>query len=124
MDGGGPGGLGMPRFGSMNPFGMRESDPEMEKLIKTDFNLERESRELASQYQQASKSDRDDVKKKLAEVVTKQFEARQQRRELELKRLEDEIKKIRERIDKGNTDKKQIVDRRVNQLLGQDDDSF
>ena len=45
-------------------------------------------------------------------MVAKQFEARQYGRELELKRLEDEIKKIRERIDKGNSDKKQIVDRR------------
>ncbi len=113
-----------PRFGSMNPFGMRQNDPEMEKLMQADFKLDRESHELASQYQQASKADRDGIKKKLDEVVAKQFEARQQRRELELKRLEDEIKKIRDRIDKGNSDKKQIVDRRVNQLLGQDDDSF
>ncbi|HKD35448.1 MAG TPA: hypothetical protein VKB78_01570, partial [Pirellulales bacterium] len=94
----------MGRFGAMNPFGMRESDPEMEKLIQTDFKLDGESHELAKQYQQASKGDRDDIQKKLSEVVTKQFEARQQRRELELKRLEDEIKKIRERIDKGNSD--------------------
>jgi hypothetical protein len=121
---GGPGRPGIGRFGGMNPFGMRQSDPEMEKLIQNDFNLGRESEELAKQYQQAGKSDRDDIKKKLADVVAKQFEARQQRRELELRRLEEEIKKIRERIDKGNSDKKQIVDRRVSQLLGQDDDSF
>jgi chromosome segregation ATPase len=114
----------MGRPGAMNPFGMRQNDPEMEKLIQNDFSLDRESRELAAQFQQASKSDREDIKKKLADVVAKQFEARQQRRELELKRLEEEIKRIRERIDKGNSDKKQIVDRRVNQLLGQDDDSF
>jgi hypothetical protein len=43
---------------------------------------------------------------------------------LELKHLEDEIKRIRESIDKRNQSKEQIVDRRVSELLGQDDNSF
>ena len=107
-----------------NPFGMRQNDPEMEKLMQTDFNLDRESRELAGHYSQASKDTQEEIKKKLKEVVAKQFEARQERRTLELKRLEDEIKRIRESIDKKNSGKQQIVDRRVNELLGEDDTSF
>ena len=103
---------------------MRQNDPEMEKLMQTDFNLDRESRELAGHYRQASKDTQEEIKKKLKEVIAKQFEARQERRTLELKRLEDEIKRIRESIDKKNSGKQQIVDRRVNELLGEDDTSF
>jgi hypothetical protein len=132
---GGPGfpasrGPGSPGFNPsqpvwpQNPFGMRQNDPEMEKLMQTDFNLDRESRELAGHYRQASKDTQEEIKKKLKEVVAKQFEARQERRTLELKRLEDEIKRIRESIDKKNSGKQQIVDRRVNELLGEDDTSF
>jgi hypothetical protein len=117
---------GMPGMGGVRggrgPMG--PSDPEMEKLMQTDFNLDRQSHELAEQYNQASKDKRDEIKKQLAELVTKQFEARQERRTLELKRLEDEINRIRESIDKRNKGKQLIVDRRVSELLGQDDNSF
>ncbi len=120
-----PGGFNPRRPGEpQNPFGMRQNDPEMEKLTQIDFNLDRESRELAGQYRQGPKDKQDEIKKKLQEVVAKQFETRQQRRTLELKRLEDEIKRIRESIDKRNSGKQVIVDRRVNELLGQDDSSF
>lgn len=107
-----------------NPFGMRPNDPEMEKLIRTDVELDRQSRDLSERFRGASKDEQDEIKKKLSEVVTKQFEARQERRTLELKHLEDEIKRIRESIDKRNQGKEQIVDRRVSELLGQDDNSF
>ncbi len=107
-----------------NPFGMRPNDPEMEKLIRTDVELDRQSRDLAERFRGASKDEQDGIKKKLSEIVTKQFESRQERRTLELKHLEDEIKRIRESIDKRNQGKEQIVDRRVSELLGQDDNSF
>jgi hypothetical protein len=121
-----PGGRGQFGPGSPmpNPFGMRPNDPEMEKLIRTDVELDRQSRDLAERFRGASKDEQDDIKKKLSDVVTKQFEARQERRTLELKHLEDEIKRIRESIDKRNQGKQQIVDRRVSELLGQDDNSF
>jgi hypothetical protein len=117
----GPFGPGLPM---PNPFGMRPNDPEMEKLIRTDVELDRQSRDLAERFRAASKDEQDEIKKKLSDVVTKQFEARQERRSLELKHLEDEIKRIRESIDKRNQGKQQIVDRRVSELLGQDDNSF
>jgi len=103
---------------------MPQIDPEMQKLLETDFALDRQSRMLAEEFRHAPKDKQDEVKKKLQEVVAKQFESRQERRTLELKRLEDEIKKIRESIDKRNEGKQQIVDRRISELLGQDDSSF
>jgi hypothetical protein len=126
---GGPGFRGQFSPGSPMPFqgpfgGMRPNDPEMEKLMRTDVELDRQTRELAARFRGASHDEQTEIKKKLADVVTKQFEARQERRTLELKRLEDEIKRIRESIDKRNQGKQQIVDRRVSELLGQDDNSF
>jgi hypothetical protein len=103
---------------------MPQVDPEMQKLLEADFNLDRESHKLAEEFRHASKDKQDDIKKNLQEIVTKQFVGRQERRTLELKRLEDEIKRIRESIDKRNDGKQQIVDRRVSELLGQDDTSF
>jgi hypothetical protein len=126
--GGPPGFRGQFSPGSPNPFqgpfGMRPNDPEMEKLMRTDVELDRQSRNLAERFRAASKDEQDEIKKKLSEIVTAQFEARQERRTLELKHLEDEIKRIRESIDKRNHSKEQIVDRRVSELLGQDDNSF
>jgi hypothetical protein len=126
--GGPPGYRGQFSPGSPMPFrpfpGMSPNDPETEKLMRTDMELDRQSRELAEHFRGAAKDEQAEIKKKLAEVVTKQFEARQERRTLELKRLEDEIKRIRESIDKRNQGKEQIVDRRVSELLGQDDNSF
>jgi hypothetical protein len=126
--GGPPGFRGQFSPGSPNPlqgpFGMRPNDPEMEKLMRTDVDLDRQSRDLAERFRGASKDEQSEIKKKLSAIVTKQFEARQERRTLELKHLEDEIKRIRESIDKRNQSKEQIVDRRVSELLGQDDNSF
>jgi uncharacterized protein YPO0396 len=92
--------------------------------MRTDIELDRQSRDVAERFRGASKDEQTEIKKKLSEIVTKQFEARQERRTLELKHLEDEIKRIRESIDKRNQSKEQIVDRRVSELLGQDDNSF
>ena len=126
--GGPPGFRGQFSPGSPMPFrsfpGMSPNGPETEKLMRTDVALDRQSRELAEHFRGAAKDEQAEIKKKLAAVVTKQFEARQERRTLELKRLEDEIKRIRESIDKRNQGKEQIVDRRVSELLGQDDNSF
>ena len=100
------------------------SDPEMHRLFEADAGFERQSQELAEEYRRAPKDKQDEVKKKLEDVVSRQFESRQERRSLELKRLEGEIKRIQASIDKRNEAKKQIVDRRVSEVLGQDDTSF
>ena len=117
-----PGGPGTPLmlFWGMNG----KSDSEMRKLIELDIRFEHDSHELANEYRIADKDKKDEVKKQLEEVVNKQFESRQKRRALELERLESEMKKIRASIDKRTEARQQIVDRKVNELLGQDDLSF
>ena len=133
----GPGGLGMPPGSGPGPqFGpprwphndwpsLEQNDPEMYKLLQADYSLERQSQELAVQYRQAPKDQREAIKQKLEKSVTEHFEARQQRRLLELKRLEEELKRLRESIDKRKEAQQQIVNRRVSELLGlQDEPQF
>ena len=47
-----------------------------------------------------SKEDREKLKQQVTEVVNKQFEVRQQRRALELKRLEEQLKRLREIVER------------------------
>jgi hypothetical protein len=121
-----PGGMrpgGMPMGAGMyggvpNPWGLQQSDPEMFKLQQKDMDLERESRQLASQYQGAEKEEREKIKKEVANVVDKQFEVRQERRKLELKRLEEELKRLHEIVDLRAKARKELTDKRVSELIG------
>ena len=104
---------------------LEQNDPEMYKLLQADYSLDRQSQELAIQYRQAPKDQREAIKQKLEKPVTEHFEARQQRRLLELKRLEEELKRLRDSIDKRKEAQQPIIDRRVSELLGvQDEPQF
>jgi len=112
---------GPPRWPHGDWESLEQYDPEMFKLLQQDYQLDRETQELAMQYRQAPADQREALKKKLEESVGRHFEARQQRRSLELKRLEEQLDRLRESIDKRNKNQKEIVNRRVSELLGVDD---
>ena len=117
--------FGPPRWPHGDWPSLEQNDPEMYKLLQADSNLDRQSQELAIQYRQAPKDQREAIKQKLEKSVTEHFEARQQRRLLELKRLEEELKRLRDSIDKRKEAQAQIIDRRVSELLGlQDEPQF
>ena len=98
---------------------LEQVDPEMYKLLKADRDLERESHDLSTQIRRAPKEQQAALKKKLEDAVLKHFEARQERRLLEVKRLEEEVQRLRESIAKRNEGKPSAVSRRVAELLGQ-----
>jgi hypothetical protein len=126
QQGGGPNGgfgpgmrpLGPP--GMMGPMGGMPgmADPEMLKLQREDMLLEQQSHELAMRYQRASKEDREKIKKEVTEVVNKQFEVRQQRRALELKRLEEELKRLRTIVEQRAKSRESLIEKRVADLIG------
>jgi len=126
-EGRGPMGMG-PGFRARWPHhdwkSVEENDPEMYPLLKEDYELERQSRELALQYRRAPISQRAAIRRQLQEVVTQHFESRQRRRLLELKRLEEELKRLRDAIDRRNEAREEVVGRRVSELLGEDDIDF
>jgi hypothetical protein len=101
--------------------GPGRGDPEMFKLQKEDMTIEQQVRELAMQYRSASKEDREKIKTQVVELVNKQFDIRQQRRELELKRLDEALKHLRDVVDRRAKARKSLVDKRVSELVGADD---
>lgn len=101
---------------------MRHRDPEMFRLIQEDNELDRRTRELGMQFRQAPPEQRERIQKEVNELVNKQFEIRQQRRMMELKRLEEEIHRVREATERRAKAREQIIQRRVSELLGREDD--
>ena len=102
---------------------MERNDPEMNKLIKAENDLDRRMQVAARAYREASKDQRAKLKEDLTKLVTEQFEARQQRRKLELTRLEDELKRLRDAADRREKNKPQIIEKRVSELSGEEADA-
>jgi len=101
---------------------LEKNDPEMYKFSKEEADLERRTRELAMQYRRAPAAERDEIKQQLEKLVNQHFDARQQRRQLEIKRIEEELQRLREAIDRRNKARKELVGKRVTELLGQEDE--
>jgi hypothetical protein len=96
----------------------RLDDPEMEELFRKDQQLDCQAHELAKQCQTATAEKREQIKKELEETVNKQFDVRQQRRNLELKRLEEQLQRVRDTVSRRDKARKQIVEKRVSELIG------
>ena len=97
---------------------MRQDDPEMFELATADMELERRSHGPARRARNLGKEDQAKAREELTKIATEQFAVRQKRRELHLKRLEEELKELRASLEKRAEQKQEIIDRRVNELLG------
>jgi hypothetical protein len=84
--------------------------------------LDQRTQELAEQFRRVGEAERPEIKKQIEKAVAEQFEIRQDRRKKELKNFEDEIKKLRDVIEKREKARADIIERRIKELLGQDDD--
>lgn len=118
-----------PRPGELPPRPPREqwealerNDPELFKLAQEDLRLEREVHELTMRFRHAPPPTREAIKKEIAELVGKHFEIRLERRVIELKRVEAELQRLRESIERRKAARQQIIERRLGELLGKDDD--
>jgi hypothetical protein len=98
---------------------VEQSGPEMYKLVKAENDLERRTREAAMKYRRAAKDQREEAKQELAKLVARHFEARQQRRKLELTRFENELKRLHDALDQREKTSRQFIDKRVADLLGE-----
>ena len=97
-------------------------DLEMVALNQSDSDLDEQTRNLSEKLHSAKKEDREKIKAEITEVITKHFDVRQERRELQIKRMEDELKKLRESMTKRNDSKDQIIRKRLAELIGNEDD--
>jgi hypothetical protein len=96
----------------------RERDPEMARLIEQDYELERRGQQLSDEYRSApTDKARSETLERLKESVTQHFKARQQRRELELRRLEEQLDRLRASVKHRAEEQNAIIDSRVRELI-------
>jgi hypothetical protein len=61
--------------------------------------------------------ERSDIKAKLTEILTKQFDARQKRHHQEIEGLEAKVLKLKELVSKRQASREEIVTRRLEQVV-------
>jgi hypothetical protein len=101
---------------------LEKTDPEMYKLLKAEADLDRQTAAMAAKYRQTPAAQREEIRKDLDKLVNQHFDARQKRRQLEIKRLEEGLQQLRDAIADREKARKEIVAKRVKELLGQADD--
>src|SRR5262245_42683548 len=80
--------------------------------------LDHETADLARKLGEASSdSERSKIKEQLTERLEKQFDLRQKRHLEEIKSLEAKLKKLKELVDKRQENRREIISKRVDQLL-------
>lgn len=99
-------------------------DKEMQELVKKESELAKKTSDLVASLKGATAEKKAEIRTQLVTAVEAHFAARQEQRELQLKRIEEEVKKLREAIEKRNTAKKEIIERRVAELTGEDTIGF
>ena len=111
---------GPPRWPHQNWNDLQKNDPEMYKWLSADRDLDARARQTAFQYRRAPGGERAAIREKLEQLLGEHFEVRQQRRLLELKRLEEELERLREAIDLRKEARKELVGKRLRQLIGEE----
>jgi hypothetical protein len=103
---------------------MKDQDPEMYKLKMADLVLEEQTIDLTAKYRGISDNvdARAKVKQEIEGVVNKHFDVRGQLLLLKLKRLESQLQILHENIDRRTKARKEIVDKRVSDLIGREED--
>lgn len=117
----GPGGMGPP-LDARRLEEMKDYDPELYELEKSDMELNRETLDLADQFRRAPRDRRTDLRQPLVDAVGKHFDVRQARRELHLKRLTEELESLRASIEQRKKVRTEIIDRRVSELIGDENE--
>ncbi len=92
---------------------------EMEIMLLKDSNaLEARSRELAAEYKSARGKKKKELEDKINQIVSKQFDVREALKKQEIRRLEERINELQDTLQERKAHKKEIVRRRVDDLLG------
>jgi hypothetical protein len=108
----------------------READRHMRELYERQQQLERRSHELAERVRQArtaegGKEPAEKLQAELRDVVEQQFDVRGEIRKTEVEQIKQQLERLRQRIDELRQDldhrdheRQSIIERRLQQLLG------
>ena len=122
----GPGMMGQMGQGQgMGPQGHQQGrqgrdrfSPENQQTRK----LEQQTRELAQQYRQAEGQEKQELEDKLRDSLVKTFEAKARIQNEQVERLAEQLQKLRDRLESRQDKRKAIIQKRFEQLTGQEDD--
>lgn len=108
------------------PHGWPMIDPEQaaetQELVQKDQALEGQVQQAVAKFHAAGEeAERTKLRGDVAKLLDEQFTIRQERRTLEIKALEDRLNKLKEALKKRDDNKQTIVDRRLAELLHDDD---
>jgi hypothetical protein len=102
-----------------------QEDAEMDQLNGQDDELEQQTSDAAERFKNADNpAEKAGIRENLVRLVNEHFDVRQKRRELEIQRLEEELKNLREAIEKRSAARDKIVERRLEELIGEDGDDL
>lgn len=100
---------------------LKKENPEQYENLKLERELESQSQELAMQYKNVeTDEERKSIKKKLESVLIQAFEVKQANREYEIQKLEERLNDLIEKNEERKSNKTQIIQKRLDQLLGLD----
>lgn len=103
-----------------NNFWFKNNDEYFKRQVQiTEMNIATEA--LAAEYHTADASKKKQLRKKLKTELGKLFDLRETERKEELARLEKEMEELRKSLKVRTEKKDQIIDRRIQNLLGEDD---
>lgn len=97
--------------------------PDFKKLVEEEVELERQSRELVRQHRaEKNPQKKAALETQLRTAVERHFVVRQERRLYELKLIEERVGNLRKQIEARNGKKDRIVEKRLEDLIGTDED--
>ena len=99
---------------------LKESDPKRYEQLKKKRDLEEKSRKYAEEYRMTSvQKEKNKHKAELKTVLNELFDLRELDREEEMKKLNQKLNDLMKVMSERNKKKNDIVERRLNQLLGE-----
>lgn len=99
-------------------FARNLEDKIIEKDIVRGISLEYDVRELGLKYEKAAEADKPKIKEEIKSKLNALFDIRTKVQELRVKRLENEVKELKSTVEKRKANKSQIVEQRLNQIIG------
>ncbi|MBL1213893.1 MAG: hypothetical protein HND52_11105 [Ignavibacteriae bacterium] len=102
------------------PFATKK-EKEMLQREKKIFELEVATRSLSSKYNSDKSADKSKLKSQLTSTISELFDLKELNRQSQVKELERELASLKKELDIRSKNKTEIIRRRVQELLGEDD---
>jgi hypothetical protein len=103
---------------------LKKNDPERFKEVIELRKLERESMRIAESYRRERDTNKKvEIKQKLREILNCIFEHKNKEQQREIEHLSQELDRLKKRIESRTQNKDKILDRRINEMTGEKDES-